>query len=305
VAILLKGWDYDRPTHFRATAIDAGMAAALVLVPIIVVFAAVSPSAQWDQVISFHLHATAVSAGLGGNRSVIQTFLGWDPGLVALAIAGLAIASILRQRLALIPAAWLVANLVTLVRYQPLFVHHLTELLPALAVAAGLSVGFCEFVQLGLARKTIIALVLSCATIAYVIWVPDVIDHTRHVLVANSSDAASVMKMRAAAWLDAHSLPSDTVVTDDQVIAVLAHRRVPAQLTDTSTVRCTSGYLPLNLLVSATTGAGVKTVLLTRALRDNTHCTAYMQWLGNHYREVPLPPDIQGASAFVAPGSGT
>jgi hypothetical protein len=110
-------------------------------------------------------------------------------------------------------------------------------------------------------------------------------------------------KLRAATWLDEHTGPAEAVVVDDQVIAVLAHRLVPSALTDTSTIRCDSGYLTLATLRTGTQTHQVKAVLLTRALLSTpyTKCAPYVPWLRLHYTLVKLPPGLGAPVAYLRP----
>ncbi len=301
VALALKWWDLDRHRLDRRILGDVAVSLACGLAPVVLAFALVASGDQWSQVISFHLKASQVAKTTGGNADVFGQFLGWDRGLVALGIAGIAIAALLRIRLALIPVAWLAADLATMVDYQPLFVHHLTVLLAPMAALAGLTLGFIPLRGLGSARKALVTMVVACMALAYLHWLPDALNHTRHVFVAVSASANMVPKIRAAAWLDAHTAPQDTVVVDDQVIAVLAHRTVPPELTDTSTIRCVSGYLSPSTAQGATRRYHVKAILLTRTLLAMPECGSYVPWLRQHYAVVKLPAGLGASSAFLLP----
>jgi hypothetical protein len=133
------------------------------------------------------------------------------------------------------------------------------------------------------------------AVVVYIVWLPVSVRHDRTAFVAD----ASAVRTLQVGWLMNNSGPGDTVLVDDQTLAVGAHRLVPPALTDTSTVRRLSGYLPLPVLTGSTTSSSVRAILLTRTLRDDP---TFVQWLRTHYREVPLPSDY-AALAFVAKGS--
>ncbi len=301
VAVALKWWRLDHHRLDRRILGDMLYALLCGVVPLMLAFALVAPGDQWSQVISFHLKAAQVAKTAGGNGSVFSLFLGWDPGLVALALAGAAVAALRRLGLALIPATWIVADLATMVDYQPLFVHHLTVLLAPMAALAGLMLSVIPVRGMGPAARWAATLVVACAALAYLIWLPDVLDHTRHAFVAVQASSDMTPKRSTAAWIDAHTGLGDTVVVDDQTIAVLAHRLVPPELTDTSTIRCVSGYLPLSTLRSATQAYQVKAVVLTRALLATPQCTPYVSWLKQHYEAIHLPAGIGAATAYVRP----
>jgi hypothetical protein len=303
VAIVLKWWQIDRHRPNRRILGDLMLSLLCGLVPVLLAFVLIAPGDQWSQVISFHLKASQVAKTAGGNMSVFRHFLGWDPGLVALALAGVAVAALRRNALALIPVAWMVGNLATMVDYQPLFVHHLTVLLAPMAALAGPVATVKPDSAMGIARRGAVVIVVTCAALAYLIWLPDALSHTRHVFIANSASTNLASKLRAATWLDRHTGPADTVVVDDQVIAVLAHRRVPSELTDTSTIRCDSGYLTLSTLRTGTQNYQVKAVLLTRALLATPHttCAPYLPWLKLHFTMVKLPANLGAPVAYLRP----
>jgi hypothetical protein len=152
---------------------------------------------------------------------------------------------------------------------------------------------------MGVVRRSAIIIVVSSAALVYLIWLPDTLNHTRHLFVADSASADRASKLRAAAWLDTHTVSADTVVVDDQVIAVLAHRLVPPKLTDTSSVRCVSGYLPPAMLRAATQASQVKAILLTRAIPANPECASYVSWLKQHYTVVRLPAGLGASVAYL------
>ncbi|MDB5076349.1 MAG: phospholipid carrier-dependent glycosyltransferase [Chloroflexi bacterium] len=298
VAVLLKWLEFDRPGIPRRLLLDIGTGAACFVVPVAAVFALISPSAQWDQVISFHLKASEIYSKppwLTANGPTFSRFFGWDPGLVAFAVAGVAVAAVLRRRLALIPIAWLIATLATLVRYHPLFIHHLTVLLAPLAALAGVVVAFDSAPKLAVLQRVAAGLLILCATVVYLMWLPEILDHSRSAFIVD----ANPIRASQATWLVQHSGPADTILVDDQMVAVAANRLVPPALTDTSTVRSLSGYLPLSLLTEALSSSHVRTVLLVRTLQYDKE---FVQWLRAHYREVPLPAGYK-AIAFVAPNT--
>jgi hypothetical protein len=138
-------------------------------------------------------------------------------------------------------------------------------------------------------------LLLLCAGVVYAIWLPESVDHDRNMFIADNNP----IKLRQVAWLRANSAAGDTVMVDDQMLAVGADRLVPPQLTDTSNVRKISGYLPLSLLTTSMSGANVHTILLTRALKSDD---AYVSWLRKNFHEVRLGPDYH-ALGFVKSGS--
>ena len=76
----------------RPRALSVGDAAAFVLclgVPALLVLLLLSPGDQWRQVVTFHLAASRVLPfDPQANVAALRTFLGYDPGLLLVAVAG-------------------------------------------------------------------------------------------------------------------------------------------------------------------------------------------------------------------------
>ena len=296
LALLLGQPLEDRSGWIRRVITDAALALVTFAIPILILFLALSPAAQYDQVIRFHLRASEVVATTG-NGGLFRTFLGWDPGLVAVAALGLAVAVVGKQRLVLLPLIWIVATAGSMINYHPLFIHHLTVLLAPLAALGGLAAALPRTSSRVSPRRLAAGALLIVAGLVYLVWLPDILDHDRHAFVADHNPVTA----GAAGWLDAHSGPRDLVVVDDQELAVAANRLVPSALTDTSIVRYSAGYLSLPLLIQATNNSRVRAILLTRKLHDDQ---GYVAWLRTRFQEVGPPPEIPGALAFVARGAG-
>jgi 4-amino-4-deoxy-L-arabinose transferase-like glycosyltransferase len=292
VALLLVPPPEPRSAWLRRIITDAALALAAFAIPIAALFVLLNPADQYDQVIRFHLKASKVNFTTGGNSHLFQVFLGWDPGLIAMAVAGVAAAALGKRVLAILPLVWLIATAGTMVNYQPLFIHHLTVLLAPLAALGGLAAAPPDAKHLFSPRRIGFAVVVAVAGLSYLYWLPVVIDHDRNAFVSGQPPWTA----QAAGWLDAHSGPNDLVVVDDQEFAVAANRLVPSVLTDTSIVRYNSGYLSLPVVIGATNDPRVKAILLTRKLHDYA---SYVAWVQVHFQEVS-PPPVPGALAFVA-----
>jgi len=313
VAMLARWWEFYGARSVRATTREparsdqyrgSGSLATVVmldlctvlgcfLAPLALVFGLISPAAQWDQVVRFHLKVSEAFPSTSTNFSALEHYLMWDPALVAFSVVGLAAAAISRKRLALIPIAWLAAELGTLGTYHPLFVHHITVLVAPFAVLGGRAADFGGPQRFGALRRLVTGVLLIFGLVAYLLWLPEILGRDGSALTQSQDPVVA----RQVAWLDAHSSPSGYVVVDNQVLAVAADRAVPPALVDTSIVREESGYLPLSLLVQATVTWRAQAVLLTRALYDDA---AYVQWLRKNYREVTLPAGYGGALAFLS-----
>ena len=297
VAMLLKWWNHDRSVLSRRIAGDAAMAAICLVVPVVLAFTLISPQAQWNQVIAFHLKAAASREDMGANLLMIQQVLEWDKGLVLLSAAGILLVALGRRPLALIAVSWAAVTFVALARYHPLFQHHIVVVLPPMAVLAGLVLTLAATDLAGLWQRLLVGMLLGCLAIVYLVWLPASLHQSR---VAFSATALGSTLLQAD-WLKAHSGPTDIVVVDNQMVAVDAHRLVPPQLVDTSAVRCSTGYLPLSVLTTATLASHAKVVLLSRELRPAGRCHPYLVWLRVHYRQIRLPRRYD-AIAFILGG---
>ena len=292
LALLLAPPPEPRSAWLRRIVTDAVLALAAFAGPIAALFLLLHPAEQYDQVIRFHLKASEVNFTAGGNAHLFQVFLGWDPGLVAMAVAGVAAAALGKRVFAILPLVWLVTTAGSMVNYQPLFIHHLTVLLAPFAALAGLAAVVPKTTHALSPRRIGYAAVVAVGGAVYLVWLPVAIGHDRNAFVADHNPVTAA----EAGWLAAQSGPNDLVVADDQELAVAANRLVPSALTDTSIVRYNSGYLALPVVIGATDNPRVKAILLTRKLHAYA---SYVAWVRTHFQEVS-PPPVPGALAFIA-----
>ena len=291
VAIVLCAASERERSFTRRALQDGALAGACLGLPILAAFALIAPADQYDQVVRFHLQASKILADtVSENGAYWRTFLGWDLGLAAMIISGLAAAAVARRPLVIIPAVWALATAAGMARYAPLFVHHLTVLLPPFAALAGCSFALFDTSRRGYVRGCALLLLLLSGALPYGLWLPATLRHTGHVFVRVHDPVAQAQ----IAWLRANSRSGDLVVVDNQVLAAAAGRVVPGPLCDTSIVRGTVGYLPLSLLERASDPAHVDAVLLTRQLAATP---PYVAWLRRHFKQV-YPPGVAGL-AFV------
>lgn len=290
LAIVVAALSLPRQGRVPRLLIDGALSTALAAAPVLLAFALVAPGAQYDQVIRFHLRAS--EALLRHDPAIAQTghtfitFLGWDIGLLALAVVGMAQLALLRRTSGLIVVAWALATYLSMARYYPLFIHHLTVLLPPLAALAGGALAPLDVPGSHFVRRSASLTVLVAGLFAYVAWLPVTLDHSRHAFVRVDNPLLTAR----VSWLDAHTRPGEWVVVDEQSIAVAANRGVPPALADTSIVRNTAGYLPISLLEQQTADRRVRVVLLTRTLAGRPD---YLAWLRRHFVEVGDTPLLQ------------
>jgi len=291
-AIGLCALDRGRAAPLRRLVPDLLLAAVCAGGPILASFALLSPSQQYDQVVRFHLKASAAQgvANTSVNGATFSTFFAYDPGLVGLVITGVAALVVARRPLPLLQVLWLLATLLSMVSYHPLFIHHLTVLLPPMAAVAAASVAFFEVPDLGRVRQIVLAALLAAGVLAYLVWIPATVGRSGEAFQPDRDP----VKAARVAWLRANSRPGDLVVVDDQVLAVAADRLVPPALSDTSTVRALSGYLSVSHVERATADPRVRAVLLTRTFKNQPMYRPYVRWLNRHFRRVHPRADLQG-----------
>ena len=189
----------------------------------------------WQGVFGAHLNAVGGhQPGAQSNLSRVihlpdlHTPFGW------LAWAGIACAAfwfVRRRPLGLWPL-WLftVGSVAFTLTMRPLLDHHLVLLATALAVPAGASVA------LTLERVPDWTLLLLVAFVCAGLY-------QEHHRLARNALPERPDYVWAAQAVDAHSQPSDLVVSDIPSIPYLAHRREPGQLIDSSIARIINEYL--------------------------------------------------------------
>jgi 4-amino-4-deoxy-L-arabinose transferase-like glycosyltransferase len=295
VAIMLAALGTEHASIWRRLCRDAALAISCIAVPILAAFVLLSPPQQYDQVIRFHLQSEKVVGLADPSWTTFSTFLGWDIGLLGLAAAGVGAVAALRLRLTLIQFSWLLATVLSVARYYPLFIHHLTVLLPPLAAVAGGAFAALDHGRAPRVRRLSTRLLLVVGVLTYLLWLPFTVQHDADSFAPNDDP----VKAAQVAWLQANSNLDDWVVTDNQVLAVAAHRLVPPALDDTSTVRARTGYLSNALLEQATDDPHVHAVLLTRTLKVLPQYQPYRAWLAQNFRQVPSVPQLQGALTYT------
>src|SRR2546421_2052158 len=121
----------------RAIILDALVFVLCLAAPALLALALLSPADQLRQVVALHLAASRVlPLDAGANVQALKVFLGYDPGLLLVAVAGAVMALLWgRNRyLVLVYALWCLSTLIFLWRYHPFLQHQFVPLLPPLAV---------------------------------------------------------------------------------------------------------------------------------------------------------------------------
>jgi hypothetical protein len=98
--------------------------------------------------------------------------------------------------------------------------------------------------------------------------------------------------VEAIRLIQEHTAPADFVVTDQQMQAFRAERRIPPSLCDTSTVRIQSGYLHTADAIQAAKDA--RMILLWTHRLDTL--PGFADWVHAHYRVLR---EFDGKTIFL------
>jgi len=260
----------------RLLAYCAGGALAA-LVVVLLPFAASWP-ALYAQVVSFHLAAgRSTHEGLLHNLGFIWHNLRVDT-LLILGAAALVLAALRRDWRAVPPLLWLAASVALLLTQHPLFEHHLVLLVPPLALFTGVTLGsLVPLARPPLAARPALGPALLGVGALVLLW-------SSMVVVQAAARPVPQHVAQVAAALRAATVPGDLVVTDDQYVAGLADRTVPAALVDTSSVRITSGYLTAQQLEDAITQADARTILFSSG--RFAQVPGFKQWVNANFSQI-------------------
>jgi hypothetical protein len=260
----------------------------LVLLPFVTRLGAV-----YDQAVAFHLAAARVSPfGLSHNLRLLLQTTGYPEAAFAAGVGGVLLV-VRRESWSVVPPLlWLAATFLVLVRQQPLFPHHLVSLAPALALSLGVvlagaldALGDWQAAT-GMVGSRWRGLAAGAPTVAVALAAAMVL-LSLTVNVPNDMAAAqpeALVRLQMASVLRAASLPSDYVVTDDQLLAGMADRDVLPELVDTSSVRITSGYLTARQLEDIITRTDARYVLFASGRFDQM--PGFRTWVSQHFARV-------------------
>jgi hypothetical protein len=208
--------------------------------------------------------------------------------LELLAGLGVVIAVLRRDAAIIMPVAWLVASVLAVLFYHPLFPHHLVMLSLALALVAAVGIQAGRQVpppapspQGGGSRKRELlvlgiglVLVLPTAGAGAVVAVRDI----QLALVPDQHNAEMVAAIRAV------GRPGDYWISDNPYAVAAADRDIPGPLVDTSGQRTRAGLLTVADLEAARVRYRVGWVLVDSFRLDAV--PGFRGWLGQHFHAV-------------------
>jgi hypothetical protein len=235
--------------HARRLMLEAVAGAAAVVAAFVLSFAGVLGK-LWSDAVRFHLKAQSADIhgaprDLAGNLAKIANVLTDSHGLLSpfpwlVLIGALATLAAWRRRMLLEAAPlwlWAVVSAAFLAWHRPLWAHDIVMLMAALAVPSG--VGLAKLLadaRLAPRSLAIVCVVVVAASIAH------------HIQRTPAGEDAGIKW--AAAELGARTPEGSEVVSDLPIIPVLANRRQPGALIDTSSTRIDSGWLSTRTVIS-------------------------------------------------------
>lgn len=212
----------------------------------------------------------AYDLSVAANLGILSEWLLADnAGLLALTLAGGLVVLVRRTREGLVILAWLALTIATPLQHSAVStkIHFLPALYPmavlsGVAVAVGIVVLAASLRQspAGWRPPTWLLLPIGLGSLLYLGSLPHVMainqtlliarpyENDGHVPALDEEDVRNLLTgsrrtRRAIAFMQAHSRPTDFIVTDEQLYAFMAGRRVPPELAAMSSRRIQIGDL--------------------------------------------------------------
>jgi len=217
----------------RTRALLEGAAGAALLIAIFALIYIRDLRGIWNGAVTYHVNSRGIPA-LNG-RHQLEGFFALTTPFLWLTLAALALLPFVWRR---VWPLWLWALLasVFILRYQPLHDNHLLVLPYAFAVPAGVTFGLVS----QRLRPRVLAVALAAGALVLAAgWVQQL---HRVRLDLTPEDPALVA---LAARLDHVTTPDQLVISDQPIVPVLAHRRVPGKYVDTAALRFSTGSLTI------------------------------------------------------------
>jgi 4-amino-4-deoxy-L-arabinose transferase-like glycosyltransferase len=269
------------PTIVALLALDArrvrnlleAAAGALVLVAVFALVYIRDLGGIWAGAVTYHLDSRFIT-GLHGRHQLLG-FLALRTPFFWLSVLALALLPLVWRR---VWPFWLWALLaaVFILRYQPLRDNQLLVLPYAFAIPAGLS--------LGLAVRRLpprgVAVAIAAGALAFAAgW----IQQLHRVRLDKLPEDPTLIQ--AAARLDRLTQPDQLVISDQPIVAFLAHRRVPGKYVDTASLRFdTHSLTEAEVLRDA---AGVAALFAGRAFAERPTLMAELPKRFRHRLDLP------------------
>jgi hypothetical protein len=288
---------------------ELALLAALGLGPLALMMAAYGPSLVWQLVFGTYAETRSdYELDLAANLQVLETWISADNlGLAALAAVGAALCALRRTAACVLALSWLALTLATPLQHSALWAEdHFEPLLFCMSALAGPAIGTLAARSASSARRgqpagSLAAALRDPALLAGVLALAAYAARLPHQLAVNASLATArgyendgvivapgtpdwpVVEAEEADLRDAieylalHSGPEDFVITDDQIIAFHAHRRVPPELAAMSSRRVRIRAISGSELIEISERYDPAVILPWKA--QLIHYDSYAEWL--------------------------
>jgi len=263
---------------------EIGLLAVSIALPVLFCLLIYDPQYLYDQMLAFPLQAKkAFPLNVAFNWQAIWNYLHENYGLLSLAIFGGLLLLAKRCAGGMIIISWLILATAGLLTHSPLWPHHhLIVLLLPLAVLGGVAIGDVwdrlRRLAAPIASQRMLPLLMGlCAVAFYFSALPVTLKRDVELSVGPRTEIGE----EAVRSISAVTNPDDFVITDEQMIAFRARRRVPPLLCDTSGKRIHSGYLTANQLIEVSRKYDAPVVLLWSG--RFAQLPEYVRWVEANY----------------------
>jgi 4-amino-4-deoxy-L-arabinose transferase-like glycosyltransferase len=265
----------------RARAFLESAAGGLILVAVFALVYIRDLGSIWSDAVSYHVDSSRRINGPLVGRHEFEGFFALKTPFLWLTLAAVALLPLVWRR---VWPFWLWAILAAafVLRYQPLRDNHLLVLPYAFAIPVGLSLGLA----LQRLRPRLLAPALAAGALLLAAgWVQQL--HR----VREDRQPEDPVLIAAAKRLDQLTRPDQLVISDQPIVAFLAHRRVPGKYVDTASLRFDTGSLTEPEVLRD--AAGVAALFAGRAFYERPTLMAELPERFRHRLTLP-----GGASIF-------
>jgi 4-amino-4-deoxy-L-arabinose transferase-like glycosyltransferase len=236
-----------------------------------------SLGALWDGAVGYHTDARGVAGGgLTANFEQIRRSYDLRNAFTWLVLAAIPIAVVARNRLQLRTFApllvWTGASFALLLWQRPLHDNHLVLLAAATSLPVGVILGSAAA---GFDRRNARVVVLAALGLYLAAALVQ-----QHRQLARNQVPLSPDLVWAIGQTRTHSRPSELVVSDNQLIAYLAGRRVPGRLVDAAVLRFDARSLTNQEVEHEIAAKRIRLVVAARAFTQRPRLT---QWFAAHF----------------------
>jgi hypothetical protein len=220
-------------------ALAAWLAGLLGLIAVFAIAYARDLGALWSDAVSYHVDARAIG-GLPNSQTYLDYFVhGSTTPFIWLVGLG-AVASLLEWRKLWPLWLWPACATIFMLEQRPLRPNHVLVMPYAFAVPTAVALGLA---LRRLPPRTVPVAVATLGILLAVGWAQQL----RRTAIGRASQDPGLIA--AAGQLERVTRPGDLVISDQPIVAFLAHRRVPGNLVDTASLRFTIGSLSVDGLL--------------------------------------------------------